>query len=173
MGLSCGPNSVTGNQAEDRTYGGRQHLTSPIANRALPWASTRFAETNPRFSPDGRWIAYESDESGVPEIYVALTQGGGGKRRISPAGGRDPRWRADGRELYYVGPGDFVMAVPVRQGARLEAGAPAPLFRVEDIRNYDVTADGSRFLVITPSDPQRDFQVRVIVNWTAALKPEK
>jgi Tol biopolymer transport system component len=138
--------------------------------RTLPWEHTRFAETNPRFSPDGRWIAYQSDESGVPEIYVALTQGGGGKKRISPAGGRDPRWRADGRELYYVGPGDFVMAVTVTPGARLKAGAPAPLFRVEGIRNYDVTADGSKFLVTTPSDPDRDSQVRVIVNWTAALK---
>ncbi len=65
------------------------------------------------------------------------------------------------------------MAVPVTPGARLEAGAPAPLFRVEGISHYDVTADGSRFLVSTPSDPDRDSQVRVIVNWTAALKPEK
>ena len=139
----------------------------------LPWAHTRFIEASPRFSPDGRWIAYQSDESGVPEIYVALTQGSGGKRRISPAGGRHPRWRGDGRELYYVGPGDFVMAVPVTAGTRLEVGAPAPLFRVEGISNYDVTADGSRFLVSTPSDPDRDSQVRVIVNWTAALKRER
>jgi len=141
--------------------------------RPSPWARTRFIEASPRFSPDGRWIAYQSDESGVPEIYVAQTQGGGGKRRISPAGGRHPRWRADGRELYYVGPGDFVMAVPVTPGARMEAGASAPLFRVEGISNYDVTADGSRFLVSTSSDPDRDPQVRVIVNWTAVLKPEK
>ena len=65
------------------------------------------------------------------------------------------------------------MAVPVTPGARLEAGAPAPLFRVEGIRNYDVTPDGSRFLVITPSDPERDSQVRVIVNWPAVMKPER
>jgi serine/threonine protein kinase/Tol biopolymer transport system component len=141
--------------------------------RPSPWAHTRFIEASPRFSPDGRWIAYQSDESGTPEIYVALTQGGGGKRRISPAGGRDPRWRADGRELYYVGPGDFLTAVPMTPGARLEAGKPVPLFRVEGIRNYDVTGDGTRFLVCTPSDPDRNSRVRVIVNWPAALKPEK
>jgi Tol biopolymer transport system component len=141
--------------------------------RPSPWARTQFTETGPRFSPDGRWIAYESDESGAPEIYVALTEGGGGKRRISPAGGRHPRWRADGRELYYVGPGDFVVAVPIAPGARLESGAPAPLFRAEGVADFDVTPDGSRFLVATPSDVDRESQVRVVVNWPAALKREK
>jgi Tol biopolymer transport system component len=135
--------------------------------RPLPWARTRFAESSPRFSPDGRWIAYESDESGVPEIYVALTEGGGGKRRIPPAAGRQPRWRGDGKELYYIGPGDFVMATPVTPGVRLEAGTPAPLFRVEAVSNYDVAADGSRFLVGTPTDLDRDSQVRLVINWTA------
>ncbi len=141
--------------------------------RPTPWARSRFTESIPRFSPDGLWIAYQSDESGVPEIYVARTQGGGGKKRISPAGGRFPRWRADGRELYYVGPEDFVVAVRVTPGDRLEAGAPVPLFRVERLSSYDVAADGSRFLVSTPVDPDRESQVRVVVNWTAALKREK
>jgi Tol biopolymer transport system component len=138
--------------------------------RPSPWARTRFTESSPRFSPDGRWIAYQSDESGVPEIYVALTQGGGGKKRISPAGGQYPRWRADGKELYYIGPGDFIMTAPVTPGAQLEAGTPVPLFRVEGVTNFDVVADGSRFLVSTPSDGNRESQVRVIVNWPATLK---
>jgi Tol biopolymer transport system component len=141
--------------------------------RSSLWAGTRFSEASPRFSPDGKWIAYESDESGEPEIYVAQTQGGGGKRRISPAGGRQPCWRADGRELYYLDPGDLLMAVPVTPGARLQSGVPAALFRAEGVKSYDVAPDGSRFLVGIPTDADRESQVHVIVNWTAALKRER
>jgi Tol biopolymer transport system component len=143
------------------------------SGEARAWANTRFTEANPRFSPDGRWIAYDSDESGDPEIYIARTQDGGGKRRISPAGGRQPRWRADGRELYYIGPGDLIMAVPVTPGATLGVGTPVPLFRAPAVANYEVTADGSRFLVGIPTEPGRESQVHVIVNWTAAMKQEK
>ncbi len=139
--------------------------------KPLPWLQTRFAKTSPRFSPDGRWIAYESDESGDPEIYVALTKGAGEKKRLSPAGGSRPRWRRDGKELYYVAPDGFVMAVPMALGPQLEPGAPVPLFRAEgQIENYDVTPDGSRFLVSTPVEKVRESPLRVILNWPAALK---
>ena len=142
--------------------------------KPVPWLQTRFAETSPRFSPDGRWIAYESDESGGPEVYLALTQGGGEKRRLSPAGGRRPRWRRDGKELYYVAPDGFVMVVPMALGAQLEAGAPVQLFRAEpEIEDYDVTPDGSRFLVSTPLEKVRESPIRVIVNWPATLKGEE
>jgi len=137
------------------------------------WAPTRFTESSPRFSPDGQWIAYESDESGEFEIFVAQTQGGAAKRRISPTGGRQPRWRADGLELYYIGPGDLIMAAPVTPGARLEVGAPVALFRAQGVANYDVAADGSRFLVGTSTDADRESQVHVIVNWAAALERRK
>ncbi len=141
--------------------------------KPLPWLQSRFAKTSPRFSPDGRWIAYESDESGDPEVYVALTKGGGEKKRLSPAGGSRPRWRQDGKELYYVAPDGFVIAVPMVPGPQLEAGAPVPLFRAEgEIENYDVTPDGSRFLVSTPVEKVRESPLRVIVNWPAALKGE-
>src|SRR4029077_18643604 len=85
----------------------------PLEGERKPvhWLPTRFNQTSPRFSPDGRGIADESEESGDPEIYVALTDGGGDKRRISPEGGRRPRWRRDGKELYYIAPGNVVMAV--------------------------------------------------------------
>jgi len=139
--------------------------------KPLPWLQTRFAKTSPRFSPDGRWIAYESDESGEPEVYVALTKGAGEKKRLSPAGGSRPRWRRDGKELYYVAPDGFVMAVPMALGPQLEPGAPVPLFRAEgQIENYDVTPDGSRFLVSTPVEKVRESPLRVILNWPAALK---
>jgi len=142
--------------------------------KPLPWLRTRFNLASPRFSPDGRWIAYESDESGVPEIYMALTEGGGEKRRISPAGGRRPRWRRDGKELYYIAPGDTLMALPVSPGRTLEVGAPVPLFRGElEIEEYDVAPEGSRFLVSTPVEKVRESPIRVILNWDAALKNEK
>jgi Tol biopolymer transport system component len=148
----------------------------PLEGERKPvhWLPTRFNQTSPRFSPDGRWIAYESDESGDPEIYVALTDGGGDKRRISPEGGRRPRWRRDGRELYYIAPGNVVMAVPVTPGPQWAAGAPVPLFRVDaEIENYDVAPDGTRFLVSLPVEKVRESPLRVILNWPALLKGEK
>ena len=136
-----------------------------------PWLSTRFSQTSPRFSPDGRWIAYESDETGDPEIYVALADGAGEKRRISPAGGRRPRWRHDGKELYYIAPGDSVMAVAVTPGPRWQSSAPALLFRSDaEIENWDAVPDGSRFLISTPLEKLRESPLRVIVNWPATLK---
>jgi Tol biopolymer transport system component len=134
------------------------------------WLPSPFSQRSPRFSPDGRWIAYESDESGNSEIYVALTEGGGEKRRLSPSGGRLPRWRRDGRELYYVAPGNLVMAIPVTPGERWQAGEPRPLFRLEaELENYDIAADGSRFLVSMPAEKVRQSPLRVIVNWPATL----
>jgi Tol biopolymer transport system component len=149
----------------------------PLAGqrKPAPWLTTRFNERSPRFSPDGRWIAYESDESGSPEIYVALTEGAAGKRRVSPAGGRRPRWRRDGKELYYLAPDGSVMAVPLSLGPQqLQAGAPALLFRVEPpIQNYDVTANGSRFLISAPLEKAREAPIRAILDWPALAETER
>jgi eukaryotic-like serine/threonine-protein kinase len=142
--------------------------------KPVRWFQTRFAQRSPRFSPDGRWIAFESDESGDPEVYVALTEGGGEKQRLSPAGGKLPRWRKDGKELYYATPDGFLMAVPIAPGTPLAAGTPVQLFHLETaIEDYDVTPDGSRFLVSTPSEKVRESPIRVIVNWPATLKAER
>ena len=148
----------------------------PLDGQSKPvsWIRTRFNQANPRFSPDGRWIAYDSNESGDPEIYVALTDGGGQKRRISPTGGRRPVWRADGKELYYAAPDGAVMAVPVTPGAQWASGTPVLLFRVEsEIQNYDVTPDGARFLLTMPLQKVPESPLRVILNWTATLKSDK
>ncbi|MDQ5857356.1 MAG: hypothetical protein M3542_03655, partial [Acidobacteriota bacterium] len=125
---------------------------------------------NPRFSPDGNWIVYESDESGNPEVYVARTEGGGDKRRVSTAGGRNPRWRNDGKELYYLAPYDFVMAVPALPVPRLELGAPTRLFHFETgIDDYDPFPDGTRFLVRTSPEEARESPIRLVTNWTAGM----
>ena len=79
-------------------------------------------------SPDGRWLAYVSDESGRYEVYVQSFPGGGGKRQVSTGGGIGPRWRGDGKELFYHAPDGKLMAVPVKSGASFEAGAPVALF---------------------------------------------
>jgi eukaryotic-like serine/threonine-protein kinase len=138
------------------------------------WLRSPFNERRPRFSPDGRWIAYDSDESGTREVYVALTDGAGGKKRVSPSGGRAPRWRRDGKELFYIAPDDSIVAVPVIPGSDLQTGPGAPLFRMETgIRNFDVSPDSSRFLVSTPLEKSPESPIRVILNWPAALKKEK
>jgi eukaryotic-like serine/threonine-protein kinase len=143
-------------------------------SRPKLWLRSPFNERNPRFSPDGRWIAYDSDESGTREVYVALTDGAGEKKRISPSGGREPRWSSDGKELFYAAPDDTIVAVPVIPGSDLQTGPGAPLFRMETgIRNFDVAPDGSRFLVSTPLEKSPESPIRVILNWPAALKKEK
>jgi hypothetical protein len=139
--------------------------------RPKPWLRSPFNERNPRFSPEGRWIAYDSDESGTREVYVALTDGAGEKKRISPSGGRAPWWNRDGKELFYAAPDDSIVAVPVTSGASSQTGTGAPLFRLETgIRNFDVSPDGSRFLVSTPLDKSPESPIRVILNWDSVLK---
>jgi len=117
------------------------------------YLGTPFVETAARFSPDGKWVAYQSNESGNPEIYIAPFPPTGAKWQVSSGRGASPRWRGDGQELFYVTPTVTVMfmAVPIRLGATPEIGQAAKLFSVP-INNpnsgvYDVTRDGQRFLV--------------------------
>ena len=126
------------------------------------------------FSPDGRWVAYQSDESGRYEIYVRAFPGPGGQWQISTAGGIQPRWRPGGRELYYIAPDGTLMAAPVGvNGATIEAGRPVALFRtrivgVGDIglgTNYDVSRDG-RFLINTVIDDAAVSPITILQNWT-------
>ena len=147
----------------------------PLQSGAKPvaWRKPSWNETSPRFSPDGAWIAYESDETGETEVYVARTEGGGDKRRISPAGGKAPRWRRDGTELYYIARGGALTSVPVTPGPRWQSGAPAALFQPEaEIENYDVAPDG-RFLAVVPADKTRGSPLRVVLNWPSPGKKEE
>ncbi len=124
-----------------------------------------------QISPDGRWLAYDSDESGKYEIYTAPMSGSGGKRQISSGGGAlSPRWRRDGKELYYVTYGGQLMAVEVttRNGA-LESGGAQKLF-AGGRSGYDVSADGQKFLVIEDSDPAASYPLTLLQNWPRLLK---
>jgi Tol biopolymer transport system component len=134
----------------------------------VPIAQTPIYEAGARFSPDGAWIAYVSNESGAREIYLRPVNGGGERIRVSSSGGDLVRWRRDGRELFYLSSRNEIMAVPVAPGARPDPGVPRAIFHLEgDVRDYDVAADGQRFLVDSaPSDPA---PITVLVNWPALV----
>jgi Tol biopolymer transport system component len=144
------------------------------ARKPFSFAQTPFNENWGQFSPDGRWIAYQSDESQRAEIYVAPFPGPGGKRQISTAGGSEPRWRQDGKEIYYLAPDGHLMAAAVSvKGDVLDVGAVSPLFvvaRVGGGYRYDVSADGQHFLVRAPTTATAAQPLTVVQNWTALLK---
>ena len=140
----------------------------------FPFLKTSFSESQPQFSPNGRWVVYSSNESGRSEIYVQAFPPTGDKWPISTAGGSDPQWRFDGKELFYL-ERQKMMAVPVNTGGpAFEAGIPAALFMtpipVASRRNrYVVAANGQRFLVNTvPEQLQSVFTV--VLNWEAGVK---
>jgi dipeptidyl aminopeptidase/acylaminoacyl peptidase len=109
------------------------------------------SEHSPEASPDGRWLAYVSDATGREEVFVQDLDGSGSPYKVSSDGGNDPRWRADGRELFYVSAGGRFHAVPTTLGGTFTAGSPKFLFSVPidefSNRQYDVTPDGRRFVV--------------------------
>jgi Tol biopolymer transport system component len=153
----------------------------PVAGdrKPIPFLTTPADEYFAQFSPDDRWVAYSSDESGRREIYVRdfapnrVPAVGSARITISTAGGDKPRWRPDGKEIYYIAPGGKMMAVPVKPGPPFEPGVAVPLFdtNVAGTESYDVTADG-RFLVNTISAQESSSSppITVVMNWQAALK---
>jgi len=141
--------------------------------KPFPFLQSPSNEFNAQFSPDGKWVAYNSDESQRYEVFVARFPGAGGKHQISVAGGLNPRWRRDGKEIFYVGLDGRVMSAAVTiQGDALEVGEVRPLFgsvTAGFTYHYDVSADGQRFLILPPP-PVSTEGVTVVQNWTAALK---
>jgi Tol biopolymer transport system component len=156
--------------------------------KPFPFMRTEFGEAAARISSDGRWIAYRSNESGRNEIYVqpfnpspdAGTTATGGKWIVSQdrAVGM-PRWRADGKELYYLAPGARIMAVPITTSPGFQAGAPQLMFQMppafmQAVQNpgvlTDITADSKRFLLAMPREQNASDEFTVVMNWTAGLK---
>jgi Tol biopolymer transport system component/predicted Ser/Thr protein kinase len=141
----------------------------------VPVVATRFIEAQGRLSPDGKWIAYVSSETGHPEIYVRSYPGTGGKWQISTGGGLEPFWRGDGEELYYLSMDRELMAVSIDTDSGFHAGRPVSLFRAPVPANivtrnrYVPSADGQRFLMVEAA--RSDFQpTTVVVNWTAEVE---
>jgi len=141
--------------------------------KPLPVAQTPFAEYGGRFSPDGRWISFCSDESGRSEVYIQPFPGPGSKTQVSSGGCTLPLWRHDGKELFYVGSTNRLMAVPITlNGSTVRAGAATALFEMPPLGQsndeYDVSADGQRFLVnALVEDPS---PITIILNWAARKK---
>ena len=142
------------------------------------YLSTDFQEGGGRFSPDGRWIAYRSNETGQNEIYVRAFPTPSGVILISRGGGKEPRWRRDGRELFYLGPQGQVMAVDVTTSPTFRVTGPArrlfdaPIYGGPARTNsFDVTADGQRFLINTNPGAKTDpGSITVVMNWRSALQ---
>jgi eukaryotic-like serine/threonine-protein kinase len=138
---------------------------------------TAFNESNPRFSPDGKWLAYQSNESGRDEIYIQGIRAGGRKWQISTSGGTAPRWRRDGKELFYVSADQKVMAVPIKLTSTVEPGTPEPLFTFPTGAtltqlgfSYAPSRDGQRFLVNALAGENAAPPLTVLTNWQAAVK---
>jgi serine/threonine protein kinase/Tol biopolymer transport system component len=132
---------------------------------------------NAQFSPDGKWVAYASNESGKWEIYVTSFPDARGRWQISSGGGEQPRWRGDGKELFYLSLDGKMMAAPVTTGVHFDAGTPAVLFQstprqpvlVYDLFVYDVSRDGQRFLINTQVKQGDSAPMSIILNWPAKL----
>jgi eukaryotic-like serine/threonine-protein kinase len=136
---------------------------------AHPYVATPANEGLAHFSPDGRWVAYMSNESGRNDVFVQAFPGPGGKWQISTSGGTTTRWRRDGRELFYRN-GDAMMAVPVTTGSSFSAGTPQTLFRGPYETLFDVSLDGERFLMIKSAPDANPSQLNVVLNWDQELK---
>jgi len=161
----------------------RHNATTGFAIGVLPrggeprlFLQTAFTEIEPSFSPDGRWLAYASNETGRFEIYVQPFPGPGGKWQLSTEGGREPVWARNPRELFYRN-GGKMMVVDVTMQPNFHAAKPRRLFEGHyaadplGIRNYDVTPDGQRFIMVKPSDRElAATQIDVVLNWFEDLQ---
>ena len=143
-----------------------------------PFLQTLSHEYQPAFSPNGRWLAYGSDESGRQEVYVRPFAGPGGKTQISTEGGVEPVWARNGRELFYRN-GDKMMVAAVETEPVFAAAKPKLLFEGHyeaDImfnleRGYDVSPDGQRFLMMKGTEQESDAtQLNVVLNWADELR---
>ena len=146
----------------------------PLAPGAkpFPFLQTEANEYAGVVSPDGKWLAYASDESGRFEVYVQSFPGGGGKRQISTSGGLSPRWA--GKDLYYHAPDGKLTAVGTKEGASFETGAPVPLFDFRPggllIAPYYATKDGQKFLISTVVETEPKAPLTVVMNWDTQVK---
>jgi len=143
-----------------------------IKSEPYPFLQTEFFEGPAKFSPDGKWIAYSSDESGQDEVYVRPFPGPGGKWQISAGGGFEPYWREDGKEIFYEANGKNIMAVSVKSNHDIfEVGAARRLFDLPsgaDVRA--VTRDGQRFILRVPVQDKTEQPLTLVANWDKELE---
>ena len=145
------------------------------ARTLRPFLQTRLTEFHSRFSPDGRWVAYCSDESGRAEVFVRSFPGPGPKWQVSSDGGTNPLWSPSGRELFYLEK-DKLMVVDVEATPAWRLGRPRMLFQGRYYKSlesyaYDIAPDGTRFLMIKPDPAESgEAHVNVVTNWFEEVK---
>ncbi len=166
------------------TYGPTTNLDLAIVRlggerERIPLFADEFGELMARTSPDGRWIAYASTESGKTEVYVRPFPSGDGKWKISIDGGIEPAWRRDGKEIFYLAPDGSLMAVAVKTESTFLPGGSSRLFQTRlnplpipaGTRNrYVVSPDGQQFLVRQPPEGRPMLPITIVVNWQADLR---
>ena len=143
--------------------------------KPFPIVQSTFEERYPEVSADGKWMAYQSNESGRWEVYITAFPGGGAKWQVSSVGGASPKWRKDSKEIYYLDPSDNLVAVDVNaSGSAVQLGAPHTLFQAIAIQReygpYDVSADGKKFLINSGSLKEGSDPFTLVQNWPAQLK---
>ena len=164
--ILCTRQSLSGNHLE---------LVPSAGGKPTPFQTGPGNQNNGQISADGKWVAYASDESGNWEIYVTTFPGAAGKWQVSRGGGSEPRWRGDGKELFYLGPTGMLTAVPINAETTFSSGTPTPLFQFHgraaisstDVFSYDVTKDGKRFLVNRYVRPERITPLTIVLNASA------
>ncbi|PWT91668.1 MAG: hypothetical protein C5B55_07760, partial [Blastocatellia bacterium] len=149
-------------------------LPLSAARNPSPFMETpQFDEERAQFSPDGRFIAYDSNESGTRQVYVAPFPGPGAKQQVSTTGGEDAIWSKDGKELFFLSEGKMMVAEVKTNGSGLEIGNVKLLFDAHSgfgsNAHYDVTPDGKRFIIATLGEGG-SAPMNLVVNWTADLK---
>jgi WD40-like Beta Propeller Repeat len=150
----------------------------PLSGNPMPYAVIREPgrQIDGKFSPDARWIAYASRETGRWEVRVQSSSNPGVKFRISEIGGSLPRWRSDGKELFYLSADGNLMAVPIYDSVKLRRGTPTPLFQTKlnelrpGLQRYNVLPGGQRFLVATADESSEPASLVVVKNWAAELE---
>ena len=145
--------------------------------QAFPVVKNQFPAIQPALSPDDKWLAYTSPESGQAEVYIVPFPHGSGRFQVSTGGGSSPRWRRDGRELFYLAADHKMMSAEItEESANLVVGKVQPLFQSTplptDFPVYDVSADGKRFVVVTETGQRASVPVTLVVNWPALLKKQ-
>ena len=154
------------------------YLAPAAGGQPVSFLESKGSESNGQISPDGKWLAYASNESGDWEVYVTTFPGALGKWQISRGGGTEPRWRGDGKELYYIGQSGMMMSAPVATDGTFSSETPVALFQVRgrahvsstDLYTYDVSRDGKQFLVNRYLKPDHPNPLTIVLNATADEK---
>jgi len=154
-------------------------LINAKSGKRSPFVVGKFNATNGQISPDGKWVAYASNELGDWEIYVTTFPNAAGKWQVSGGGGTEPRWRGDGKEIFYIDPKGTLTAVEVTTDQGFSSGSPTPLFQLHarapfasnDLYSYDAAPDGKRFLVNRYLKPEHVPPLTVVLNAPAETRP--